>query len=76
MAPFLYTVSCFHCMTVSLAEGGAGLGAMWGSETACRLLQEAGFGPVEVRILPHDPIHQFYVARRRGGVSRRFPQTS
>jgi SAM-dependent methyltransferase len=26
---FLYTVSCMHCMTVSLAQGGEGLGAMW-----------------------------------------------
>ena len=30
MAPFLYTISCMHCMTVSLSAGGAGLGAMWG----------------------------------------------
>ena len=40
---FLYTVSCMHCMTVSLASGGAGLGAMWGAETATRMLDEAGF---------------------------------
>jgi hypothetical protein len=26
---FLYTISCMHCMTVSLAQGGEGLGAMW-----------------------------------------------
>ena len=30
--PFLYTVSTMHCMTVSLAQGGEGLGAMWGEE--------------------------------------------
>ena len=30
MAPFLYTVSTMHCMTVSLAQGGEGLGAGWG----------------------------------------------
>jgi 2-polyprenyl-3-methyl-5-hydroxy-6-metoxy-1,4-benzoquinol methylase len=30
LAPFLYTISCNHCMTVSLAENGAGLGTMWG----------------------------------------------
>jgi len=29
---FLYTVSCMHCMTVSLAQGGEGVGAMWGEE--------------------------------------------
>ncbi len=37
-----------HCMTVSLAQGGAGLGAMWGEETALEMLAEAGFGEVEV----------------------------
>jgi winged helix-turn-helix protein/methyltransferase family protein len=26
---FLYTASCLHCMTVSLAQNGEGLGAMW-----------------------------------------------
>ena len=32
MGTFLYTISCMHCMTVSLAQGGEGLGAMWGEE--------------------------------------------
>jgi hypothetical protein len=64
MAPFLYTVSCLHCMTVSLAAGGAGLGSMWGVENACRMLGEAGFAKVEVRTLPHDPLNQYYTARK------------
>jgi len=64
LATFLYTVSCLHCMTVSLAAGGAGLGAMWGQRTARRMLAEAGFGSVEVRALPHDPINLYYVARK------------
>ena len=38
----VYTISCMHCMTVSLAEGGDGLGAMWGKEMAVQYLQEAG----------------------------------
>lgn len=29
---FLSTISCMRCMTVSLAQGGEGLGAMWGEE--------------------------------------------
>jgi 2-polyprenyl-3-methyl-5-hydroxy-6-metoxy-1,4-benzoquinol methylase len=66
MAPFLYTVSCFHCMTVSLAAGGAGLGAMWGEERARRMLAAAGFGSIEVELLRHDPINQYYVVRPRG----------
>ena len=61
---FLYTVSCMHCMTVSLADAGAGLGAMWGRATACRMLAEAGFGNVEVKSLPHDVINLYYTARK------------
>jgi hypothetical protein len=37
-----------HCMTVSLAEGGMGLGTMWGEQTARKMLGEAGFTSVEV----------------------------
>jgi len=68
LAPFIYTISCLHCMTVSLAAGGAGLGAMWGEETARRMLREAGFSRVEVTDLPHDPINKYYVARVRRGL--------
>jgi len=64
LGAFLYTVSCLHCMTVSLAAGGAGLGAMWGVETARRMLGEAGFSKVEVKSLPHDVMNLYYVARR------------
>ncbi|HEX7007525.1 MAG TPA: class I SAM-dependent methyltransferase [Alphaproteobacteria bacterium] len=60
----LYTVSCMHCMTVSLAqEGGEGLGAMWGRDTAERMFREAGFGSVEVHELPHDIQNCYYVCR-------------
>jgi 2-polyprenyl-3-methyl-5-hydroxy-6-metoxy-1,4-benzoquinol methylase len=65
MGPFLYTVSCLHCITVSLAEGGAGLGAMWGSETATRMLREAGFAAVDRMSLPHDAVNEYYVARKQ-----------
>ena len=64
LATFLYTVSCLHCTSVSLAAGGAGLGAMWGERTARRMLEEAGFGAVEVDSLPHDPTHLYYLARK------------
>jgi len=64
MAPFLYTISCMHCMTVSLSADGAGLGAMWGKETACRMLADAGFGNVTIRELPHDQLNDYYVARK------------
>jgi ubiquinone/menaquinone biosynthesis C-methylase UbiE len=66
LGAFLYTVSCLHCMTVSLAAGGAGLGAMWGVETARRMLDAAGFAKVEVKTLSHDVMNFYYVARRSG----------
>jgi 2-polyprenyl-3-methyl-5-hydroxy-6-metoxy-1,4-benzoquinol methylase len=64
IAPFLYTISAMHCMTVSLALDGEGLGAMWGEEKAREMLAAAGFTSVEVRQLAHDFINNFYVARK------------
>jgi SAM-dependent methyltransferase len=64
LAPFLYTVSCMHCMTVSLAHGGAGLGAMWGEQTARAMLAEAGFGRVEVERIEDDLLNNYYVATK------------
>jgi 2-polyprenyl-3-methyl-5-hydroxy-6-metoxy-1,4-benzoquinol methylase len=62
-APYLYTVSCLHCMTVSLAQEGKGLGAMWGKELAINMLKESGFSSVEVKELSHDPINYYYLAK-------------
>ncbi|HJT82804.1 MAG TPA: class I SAM-dependent methyltransferase [Chthoniobacterales bacterium] len=62
IGPFLYTISCLHCMSVSLAAGGAGLGAMWGKEKALEMLAEAGFRQVRVEQLPHDFQNYYYVA--------------
>lgn len=64
MAPMLYTISCMHCMTVSLALSGEGLGAMWGEEQARQLLAEAGFTNVEVKRLPHDFQNSYFIATR------------
>ena len=38
VAPMTYAISLLHCMTVSLAEGGAGLGTGWGEQVAVGLL--------------------------------------
>jgi SAM-dependent methyltransferase len=64
LAPALYTVSIFHCMTVSLAEGGPGLGTMWGRQRALELLADAGFAEVEVMRTEADFLNSYYVARR------------
>lgn len=63
-APFLYGVSTLHCLTVSLALGGAGLGTAWGEQRARQMLAEAGFVGVVVSDVPDDPLDVVYVARR------------
>lgn len=63
-APFLYGISLLHCMTVSLAQDGVGLGAAWGEQTAVRMLHQAGFGRVDVRAVDGDFINNYYLARR------------
>jgi len=64
LGTFLYTVSCMHCMTVSLAQGGEGLGAMWGEETTRQYLQQAGFRSIETHQLAHDISNNWYVIRK------------
>ena len=43
----LYGISALHCMTQSLANGGAGLGAAWGTQQAEDLANQAGFESFE-----------------------------
>jgi SAM-dependent methyltransferase len=63
-APFMYTTSCMHCMTVSLADGGAGLGAMWGEQKAREMLEAAGFGSVTLRQIDEDVTNTYYIAQK------------
>ena len=64
LATFLYTVSCMHCMTVSLADGGMGLGTMWGEQTARKMLAEAGFTSVEAKRIDGDIVNAYFIATR------------
>ncbi len=64
MRTYLYTTSMMHCMTVSLALDGAGLGAMWGRQLATSMLADAGFGDVAVAEVESDPINNYYIARK------------
>lgn len=64
IAPLLYTLSTMHCMTVSLAQGGAGLGTMWGEELAVEMLKKAGFDEVSVNTLDHDFQNNFYLMQK------------
>ena len=61
-APLHYAISVMHCMTVSLAEGGAGLGTVWGEELARKMLTQAGFGSVQVIDSPR-PQNCIYISR-------------
>jgi 2-polyprenyl-3-methyl-5-hydroxy-6-metoxy-1,4-benzoquinol methylase len=63
--PFGYTVSTMHCMTVSLAQGGAGLGTMWGEEHAEEMLADAGFAGLVKHKLPHDFLNVYYVMKKQ-----------
>jgi ubiquinone/menaquinone biosynthesis C-methylase UbiE len=64
VGPLLYTFSVMHCMTVSLAADGAGLGTMWGEEKAREMLQEAGFTKISVKKLPHDFQNIYYIIQK------------
>ena len=55
-----------HCTTVSLAQGGEGLGAVWGEQKARELLAEAGFSRVQVERVPQDMLNLYYLAQARG----------
>jgi 2-polyprenyl-3-methyl-5-hydroxy-6-metoxy-1,4-benzoquinol methylase len=63
-APGMYTASCMHCMTVSLAHGGMGLGAMWGEQAARQMLTDAGFSSVEMKTLTDDLFNNYYIATK------------
>lgn len=64
LGPFLYTISCMHCMTVSLAQDGEGLGAMWGEALTKEYLTRAGFSTIKTNKLAHDLINNWYVVRK------------
>lgn len=54
-----YAMSTLHCMTQSLAHGGAGLGAAWGPRRAEDHCRRAGFSGFE-RLEVQNPFNAFY----------------
>lgn len=60
----LYGTSTLHCMTQSLAVGGAGLGAAWGRERAKAMAEEAGFGSFEPLEQISNKFSAFYLLTR------------
>ena len=64
MAPMVYTISTMHCMTVSLAYDGAGLGTAWGEQLAVQMMSDAGFVDIEVTGIKADRGNHYLIARR------------
>lgn len=58
-APMYYGISLMHCMPVSLAVGGQGLGTVWGEQTARRMLTEAGLRNIVVLDTPRPQNYMF-----------------
>lgn len=59
----MYAASTMHCMTVSLAQAGEGLGAVIGETKALALGQEAGFSRFE-RLPVKNPVYHIFALRR------------
>lgn len=64
LSTYMYTVSTMHCMTVSLALDGEGLGTAWGNQRAVAMLADAGFSEVRVKEIDNDPRNYYYIAGR------------
>jgi SAM-dependent methyltransferase len=67
-APLIYSISTLHCLTVSLAHDGAGLGTAYGEQVARALLAEAGFVDIAVHDAPGDPTDAVFVAYRKAAL--------
>jgi SAM-dependent methyltransferase len=64
LGAFLYTISTMHCMTVSLALGGEGLGTAWGEGMARELMSEAGFRDITVKQVDGDIMNNYYITTK------------
>jgi SAM-dependent methyltransferase len=65
LGPTLYSISTMHCMTVSLAYNGEGLGTVWGRQKAEEMLKEAGFSEkIEVSEVSGDLFNYYYIVQK------------
>ncbi|MGB7957007.1 MAG: hypothetical protein WCF23_23785 [Candidatus Nitrosopolaris sp.] len=65
LAPTLYALSTMHCMSVSLAYNGEGLGTVWGRQKAEQRLKDAGFSEkIDVKQVAGDILNYYHVARK------------
>lgn len=71
-APWTYGVSTLHCLTVSLAHGGTGLGTAWGEQRARQMLAETGFGEVTTHEAPGDPMDTIFVTTKPSQLTAKY----
>jgi 2-polyprenyl-3-methyl-5-hydroxy-6-metoxy-1,4-benzoquinol methylase len=58
---YIYAASTMHCMTVSLARDGMGLGTAWGQQLATTMLGNAGFSTIDVQHVDGDIQNVYYL---------------
>lgn len=63
-AAYQYTMSTMHCMSVSLAGGGIGLGTAWGKELATEYLKAAGFSSVDTLEVRSDRTNTYFMCHK------------
>lgn len=64
IAPYVYTISTMHCMSVSIAGGGEGLGTAWGTDRIKAYLADAGFRDIETHDVKADRTNTHFAARK------------
>jgi len=64
VAPFVYTMSTMHCMSVSIAGGGEGLGTAWGTQMAMQYLADAGFTGITTHEVRADRTNTHFVSHK------------
>lgn len=65
MSAFMYSISTMHCMTVSLAYDGEGLGTAWGHQTATERLGQAGFTDIELTGVRDDRSNSYFICTKQ-----------
>ena len=68
MSAVLYNTSLHHCMSVSLACGGVGLGTCWGVELAKEMLMEAGWEEEQLRFFKEGEFNAVFVMTKGKGL--------
>lgn len=61
LGPMLHAISVMHCMPVSLAQGGMGLGTAWGVQRAEAMLHEAGFEQIRQHRFDGDVQNVYFI---------------